>query len=91
MAPIFALLLTTAHAHILGNAHWCMSNSSIHFECFYDSKESCDRMMKSRGVAKSFGGGTPLDGWSCVDFPYEFSLKPESRLPEKPPAPAKNP
>lgn len=67
-----------SYSHIMGKSNWCLSNSPVHFECFYESEESCEKMKKMR--LKTPG---EFADWNCVNFPYEYSLKPESKIIEK--------
>lgn len=76
------------HAHILGKSAWCISNSPVHFECFYENNSTCEKMLSMRSrPSHSPKGSEPTiavsSSESCVEFPYEFSLKPESKAPEK--------
>jgi hypothetical protein len=83
LLPFLTSLSSLSWAHIMGKSQWCLSNSPVHFECFYESQESCEKMKKMRGKFKvSSPTGDLVGDWNCEVFPYEYSLKPESKLPE---------
>jgi hypothetical protein len=67
--PVLMLLWTgNAAAHLLGAAAWCISTSPVHFECFYDTPEACEKMLKMRPRrALQF----PTEPQSCEPYPAD--------------------
>lgn len=64
------LLSLNSQAHLMGTSPLCVANSPVHFECFYEDFEQCEKVAKRRS--------NPIDRWECVRFPIDFRKLPKS-------------
>lgn len=78
----FLTLSFSAYGHILGKSAWCIQRGPVHYECFYESAEACQGFLKKSGDFWQKKIQEIETTQECVSFPYEFSLKPESKKPE---------
>ena len=59
-----------SEAHIVGVMPWCLANSPVHFECFHEDRELCEKTAQKRTTA--------FERWNCVPFPVDFRKIPKS-------------
>lgn len=62
-------VLTKAEAHIIGVMPWCLASSPVHFECFQEDHELCEKTAQKRTTA--------FERWDCVPFPVDFRKIPK--------------
>ena len=81
IVSLFSLSLRS-EAHLLGQSAWCISTSPVHYECFYESQESCQRMIRMQ-PSRTLPGAKPIVlEAQCAPYPYDFAKDPKSRIPE---------
>jgi len=70
LPAIFLLLMNPARAHIVGVSPWCLANSPVHFECYLNDRQMCEKEAKKKT--------TPLEEWRCESYPIDFSKIPKT-------------
>jgi hypothetical protein len=65
-AFLLMLLAHPAWGHVVGISPWCLSYSSVHFECFYEGESSCRSYLKRLK--------DPFSDLNCAERPTDPAL-----------------